>query len=322
MKIVYLKPQSTWRAELRSDTLWGLICWGIRYIWGEEQLFNMIAEFRSGNPPFLISSAFPYRVENGKAVCYLPKPLLKPFRLSHEELTPERMKSYKDYKKVKYLPLSVFKQLVFGKLDEKTFFLDQESSWKNYIQIKPKPQTYVHNTVDRLGGETEIYNASVYSTGGADGLYFFLRVIDSTYQKLLQALWPFWEHMGLGGDASIGRGFFKIQEEETEELFPNEEGKRFITLSLYSPASDETTMLAKHKNDTWYKLELRKGRVGGKLFVTSHILKQPILMFQEGSSFPVVKKNFYGQVQLVKNVETLPHKIYQYGYAFPVFSIT
>ncbi|RMD89830.1 MAG: hypothetical protein D6813_10040, partial [Calditrichaeota bacterium] len=109
--------------------------------------------------------------------------------------------------------------------------------------------------------------------------------------------------------------------EEVDDFGTQGDAKRFITLSLYSPTQDEINVFSQNKDSTWYQLELRKGRVGGKLYVTNHFLKQPVVMFQEGSSFPIVDgKSNFGYLQLVKNVETLPHKVYQYGYAFPIYS--
>jgi len=99
VKVIYLQPRSAWRAELRSDTLWGLLCWGVRYIWGESKLRNMIGQFDSGRPPFLISSAFPFREEKGEKTLYLPKPINRPFQFSDKDWTPERMKAYKNFKK-------------------------------------------------------------------------------------------------------------------------------------------------------------------------------------------------------------------------------
>ncbi|GAB4375354.1 MAG: type III-A CRISPR-associated RAMP protein Csm4 [Calditrichia bacterium] len=319
VKVIYLTPQSAWRNELRSDTLWGLICWGVCYIWGESKLLNMISEFQNGSPPFLVSSAFPYREEEGHKVLYLPKPYFRPFKLSDEEWTPERMKAYKAFKKVTYVPLSIFTQMIQGKLSEEEYFLKHESSWKRHKEILPQKRTYVHNSVDRLGGETDIYNVSLWGSAPLNGLYFFLRILNPEYENILRSLWPFFEHVGLGGDSSIGRGFFRISEEEEAEAFPvPDKAKRFVTLSLYSPTPDEIKVFSQSKDETWYQLEIRKGRVGGKLYVTSHILKQSVTMFREGSSFPAMDKSHYGCLQLVKNVETVPHKVYQYSYAFPV----
>ena len=316
MKVIYLKPRATWRTELRSDTLWGLVCWGVRYVWGEKQLLQMIAQYESGNPPFLISSAFPYRQKNGERILYLPKPLTRPFQLS--EWTPKRMKAYKDFKKIAYVPLTTFLKLINGEITEEEYFLQHEREWKACKELVPKKYTYVHNSVDRLGGETDIYNATLFRSTPHTGLFFFLKILNPDYKPILQSLWPFFEHVGFGGDASIGRGAFQIEEKEIDDITIPGEPKRFITLSLYAPTTDEMTIYSRDPESTWYQLQVRKGRIGGKLYVTNHFLKQPVVMFKEGSSFPLMDKNNYGRLQLVKNVETVPHKVYQYGYAFAV----
>ena len=228
------------------------------------------------------------------------------------------MKAYKKFKKLTYVPLKIFQKMISGELSEEKYFLEYKSEWQSYGDIFPKRRTYVHNTVDRLGGETGIYNISFWSSAHHTGLYFFLKILDQEYESILCSLWPFFEHVGLGGDASIGRGFFKITEDEIDDFMVPENAKHFVTLSLYSPTQDEIQVFSRQEDRAWYQLEQRKGRIGGKLYVTNNFLKQPLIMFKEGSSFPILNKSTFGRLQLVKNMEKDPRKVYQYGYAFAV----
>ncbi|RMG73182.1 MAG: CRISPR-associated protein Csm7, partial [Bacteroidetes bacterium] len=36
--VVYMKPRSGFRGSLRSDTLWGTLCWAMRLLYGETAL--------------------------------------------------------------------------------------------------------------------------------------------------------------------------------------------------------------------------------------------------------------------------------------------
>lgn len=72
MKTVYLEPKATFKTDLQSDTLFGLICWGIRQVFSEQKLEELLAQFAAGTPPFLLSSAFPFiRGEKGTYIIYL-----------------------------------------------------------------------------------------------------------------------------------------------------------------------------------------------------------------------------------------------------------
>lgn len=62
-KIVYLKPRSSYRPAMRSDTLWGAICWEMHMLYGEEKLKKFIACYASDHDRaegIYLSSAFPY----------------------------------------------------------------------------------------------------------------------------------------------------------------------------------------------------------------------------------------------------------------------
>lgn len=322
MKIIYLQPRSARRTELRSDTWWGLLCWGIRYVWDEPTLATMITQFNLGAPPFLLSSVFPYRAENGKRTLFLPKPLLEPFRMEDSEMNPEVVKQLKNYKKVAHVSLPIFRALVSGSLTEKDYFLNHSREWQQSPSLMEIKQILVQNTIDRLSGGTPgeggLYNSEVYFYPPGAGLYFLLRILDPAYEKILAALWPFFEHVGLGKDASTGKGAYFIREESVEDFTVTPSPARFITLSLYSPTPAEMKVFVRDQKKFWYKIATRQGRLGGKLFVTPHILKQPLRMLAEGSSFPALDKPFYGGLRLVKDVQDIPHKVYQYGYAFTV----
>jgi CRISPR-associated protein Csm4 len=79
MKIVWLKPKSGYVTDLRSVTLWGTICWGIRYLFGEEKLekgFIRRCKDPGSKPDFVISSAFPFKQHGTERILFFPNPLL------------------------------------------------------------------------------------------------------------------------------------------------------------------------------------------------------------------------------------------------------
>jgi len=66
-----LVPRSPLGSSLQSDTLAGHLLCFVRERDGEEALKNLISQFLEGDPPFILSSAFP----KGN----LPFPALPPF---------------------------------------------------------------------------------------------------------------------------------------------------------------------------------------------------------------------------------------------------
>lgn len=67
---ITIKLKSSVITPFHSDTLWGHICWALRYTQGEKELLDFIECYYSGEPPFVISNAFPKG--------YLPFPVLEP----------------------------------------------------------------------------------------------------------------------------------------------------------------------------------------------------------------------------------------------------
>ncbi|MBC7196763.1 MAG: hypothetical protein H5U39_05870, partial [Deferribacterales bacterium] len=86
MKIVYLYPKSTFRTDLRSDTLWGILCWAIRLVYGNEELERIIKSYIERKPEFIISSTFPFIIKDDKKWHYLPKPNIKENYIDQSQL--------------------------------------------------------------------------------------------------------------------------------------------------------------------------------------------------------------------------------------------
>lgn len=77
MKQIYLRPRSGVRSPLRSDTLFGLIVWGVRQVYGPGSVERFLAPLQKDVPqaPLVITSAFPYVERDGERVHFFPRPL-------------------------------------------------------------------------------------------------------------------------------------------------------------------------------------------------------------------------------------------------------
>ena len=76
-----ITPISSFATPLKGDTLFGQICWAIRYIYKEDRLNSLLQNYDT--EPFLI-------VSDGFASGYLPKPTL-PSALLNESLKDKKI---------------------------------------------------------------------------------------------------------------------------------------------------------------------------------------------------------------------------------------
>ena len=63
-----LRPRAPWATPWHADSLVGAVCWELLRRGGEDALTKLLARFRNGEPPFLLSDACPAGL--------LPRPLV------------------------------------------------------------------------------------------------------------------------------------------------------------------------------------------------------------------------------------------------------
>ncbi len=315
MKIVFLKPRSAFRNQLRSDSLFGLIIWGIEKIHGEEAAADLINDFQNNQPPFLVSSAFPYQIEGGSSILYFPKPVNRPLQV---EIKNETMTQYKDYKKVKWIPDTIFYRYANGELSEEEFFVD--GLWKDIKNPWGKTEQVMHNSIDRISNASTglFYTLEHFIENG--GLYFLVDERKEGMESMLRGVFQFYEHIGFGGDASTGKGAFDFKTETYEMPLLSEDGVCKLNLSLYYPRKDEVTHFSNNPKKVWYRMELRKGKVGGRLHIQPDVWKKGVNVFSEGSIFPAIPdRKVYGAFPIVKErTKQQNFDVFYNGYALMV----
>ena len=98
-------------------------------------------------------------------------------------------------------------------------------------------QIVSHNTIDRISGSTlpqgGLFSSEEYYFYKDTGIYFLLDIRDNQVEPKLSALWPFFEHIGLGGDASIGKGSYKFIEEDFSGFSNNPDVKKTLFFFLF-----------------------------------------------------------------------------------------
>ena len=302
--LVYIKPLSTF-PKLHSDTLFGALTSAISELY-PDLVDEMLNEFEAGNPPFLISSAFPVIFNEDEKIKFYPKLII------NSDLSGIDSKVIKDYKKVDYIEEKLFHGLINGDLSEKDIlnnynkyyrFSNLLMSEKADVDIGFGENILPNNSVNRLFHETKIF----YTQGDSYkniGLFFLVEVFNDDYNQIIESAVKFLKDRGFGRDISTGKGHFDYEIDNSIQFSNESDSNIFVTLSRYIPAEEEL----KRINDySYYEIDSKRGRDK-----TGEIRKQ-VRFFKEGSVFPNYQKN-YGNI--IKSGDVNP--AVEYGYAFPL----
>lgn len=307
--IIYIEPKSLF-PQLSSDTLYGAIFSAISNLYED---FDELLDLFKKTPPFLISSAFPF-VWGEKWVHFFPKPIGDVPGL-------ENMKDregIKRLKKVKYVHESIFNKWINGEVDEAfllknidNYEIKDGSIYPKEVKLKFNIESLdsARNSINRITQSADIF----YSSGNFyknAGLFFLVRFINEEYRKkysevVLGAV-KFLGDRGIGEDISSGKGHFEIIEFSDKEIIhESEKGNRFVSLSRYLPTKEEIKTYHT-KNNLWYDIITKRGRSS-----EGRIRKQ-VRFFSEGSTFPDLGKEIYGELIPVEK------KAIEFGYAYNV----
>ncbi len=286
---------------IRSDTLSAAIV----SIWAlmEPQKATLLAE----NPPFILSSAFPFFRET----YFLPRPVAsQAVRLSNEKLGVG-----KRLKKIRWLETSLWKQVAGGQS------LDDPDSLHIWQDSLATPSAVGANFPDRLWAEEERPRLSIerHSNRSAEGqifhfgriyfhhqggLYFFARFSDDASREDFEFALSLLADSGIGGDRNSGNGLFQWDHGPDLGMIDPGNGPS-IAISLVNPSPIDC-------RENWldgaaYSLVSRGGWIGG-----TGLRRSRIRMFGEGSMF---RRPLEGRVVEV-SPEPAGHPVFRDGRGF------
>lgn len=248
-----IKPLGNFATELKGDTLFGQLCWAIRYKFKEDRLIELLHDYEE--KPFLI-------VSDGFAKGYLPKPTAPSSFLKEESdlkkenrkkiwLTLEDLenKNFKNAKRDKDIGNNQTKTVVVkNSLNYRTFTTGEEGVFAPYGE-----------------SETSINQRDIYFL--LDETKFSLKELDEALTLLSQ--------MGYGKNQTIGKGFFSFSDfkKVTQNIKETDE---FMTLSpsILQDLED--------KKEVYYEPFTRFGKHGASLSNKTPF-KKPILMANSGA---------------------------------------
>lgn len=202
-----IKPLSSFATALKGDTLFGQLCWGIRFAFGEQRLNTLLADYL--NKPFLV-------VSDAFLSGYLPKPL------APLEMLEKNTSEKKQIRKKIWLSLNDLQKGNFS-----SAIPESENSKKVEYSIKNSINRLTFTTGDDFAPFSE---AETFFSSFLD-IYFLLDEDRFTKAELVSALQSV-AAVGYGKNASIGKGRFEFDELKSVELCKDLGGNTaFMTLS-------------------------------------------------------------------------------------------
>lgn len=328
------------RPYVPADTLFSALCSTWRELYGSASLLTEILPRNTAPdvptllPPFFLTSAFPF----AGAVYFFPKPLVRAQNL----IVPEGQG--KDFRSVRFVSEAIFAKFIsaqllqfdqahcgngrevwFDRVDEqdelREFWIaanDDYEFWR--VNVRPRV------TLDRVNSASQIWHiGSVHFKPNA-GLWFAVDFADEQnvdFRQKFEACLRLLGDTGLGGERGGGYGLFDFDVISTKVLPTVEAASAFITLAPFCPG-DEQELARLTSDRPAYEIITRRGWIGSREGSTYR--RKTIWMLGEGSVFSGTGRPRPGTlVDLTPEIwrgpivpESKKHRVYRYGYAFPV----
>ncbi len=289
-----IKPLSSFITPWQSDTIYGHIFWALRFLYGEEELKNVIDEFKSFNPPFICSNGF----INDYIPYFGSKVVEKNIKNDVKEL--EKIKRLKRIKEYEIADFNKMRKEGIDKLSLEKYL----GRAKGFLE-----SSVTHNTVNRLAGtttENSLYNLEEKFIDGTVSIYIKLRN-DYEVEKLYSAL-KYIEANGFGKKSSSGKGQIEIKEfEEYKDFESNFDYNGYIVLSNYVPREGDYSEVISGEILT------KRGKVAEGSEIAEFPFKKPFVYYVPGSIFREAKNRIKGRV--LEKIHIDP-KVVQIGIPF------
>lgn len=350
---IKLKVHTALGTPLSADTLFGHLCWALRYQQGEPTLQTFLNDYTKGTPPLLLSDPFPQgfwpmphlprltKTQQDKLEDRLSKmtrqELLKHIGTQNqddEELPvpiaanqPNAIELFDILKwlyKLRWLPDKALRDLA-GRLSTSSifnwFFDDQNSCGKPNL---PGETIVPHNTINRLTGTTgdkdSFFFTREFHIHPADPPIFHLLAASPSYTADQLQQW-FTDALTAGYGKYKFRGKGKVTVESVSPFQPPavSRANAALLLAACTPAADDPA-------DGFWKLQTKFGKLGGDWAVGPHPsgihnpFKKPLIMLTAGSILKTDSpRPFYGRLvdDIHRNFDEVRH--YAIAPALPVF---
>jgi CRISPR-associated protein Csm4 len=283
-----IKPVSTFATDLQGDTLFGQMCWAIRYGFGEEKLKTLLSSYKE--EPFMI-------VSDGFASGYLPKPSL-PSNLLSENPDDKKINRRKIWLKSEYLQNAQFSK---AKTNKEIGYVNEKASVvKNSINYK----TFT------TGDEGfDPYSEEEIQISDHD-IYILLDEEKFSLEDLQKSM-TIVSEMGFGKNSSIGKGRFSFSD-FVEVSLPKQNSNVFMTLS-------NSTLEELECKNVFYTPITKFAKHGASL-ATASAFKKPLLLAKSGSVIVFVENKSVQYIgKAIKGHSAYKETVHQgYSIAIPL----
>ena len=286
---------------LHSDTLFSALLNSFVNLYPADESFVK-------NPPFVISSAFPFY----KDTLFIKKPYVR-LPIKQEVFEHNRKK----VKKTAFISLALFEELASGReitISEENFldggFLSDSIINEKIYTVQERPRS----SVARNNSKTDIFYTTAVHFSEHAGLYFFASFENENIKKQFDSALYLLGDTGIGGNRSNGYGLFNVLNVEKFEN-PFTSGDYSVALSLYHPKKEEVENGI--LEDAHFSVTSRQSWI----FAGSAepYRSKRVKMFEEGSVFSGCSAE--GDVvditpAIVENIHIFNHRIYRFGKLF------
>jgi CRISPR-associated protein Csm4 len=285
---IRIRPLSPWASPWRSDTIFGSICWRWLELYGRD-FETMIEEFEAGGePPFLLSDAWPGNL--------LPLP-------AHIRIEPELVADRKKWKPPLYVSESSFQRIAAG----------QDRSAKEVFSSVVLSFTRVQTAINRESGtaaERQLFELDCQYIDSRQGiLTVYIRT--DKYLDRLAACFHALTLTGYGKKSSSGLGEFELlgDPERCEWLDTVPNANAFVALNHFAPATTDPIDGIWRTHVTYPKFHSNSVR---DVFKGAIVMLSPGSVFRTSDGHP---RTWYGSILQVPRPE-IP-KALHYALCFP-----
>ncbi|MDN3515854.1 MAG: hypothetical protein NG747_15875 [Candidatus Brocadia sp.] len=313
-----ITPCAPFQTPLHSDTLFGHICWALRYLKGENEFLKFLKTFDDKNAPLILSSGFPKG--------FLPMPVLRPLSIVEENELWEAYKKGGQTRLDFTMEMKIFKKLSYIEITAIEMLKNNLSYYHLYTKhlygeillekkdiLKTEQVEVWHNSKNRL--TDRVSEGKLFAkedTFYKDDMELCVYVEDTYFgMNGVSEIFDFISRSGYGADKSVGRGSFNYTLVEGWELPESDNPNGFMTLSHYHPKHGDF-------HDGFYDISTKFGKIGGHWAagIDGGPFKMPVLMLNPGAIFITNnQKSFYGG--LIPNVHKQKDVVH-YGIALPL----
>ncbi len=280
-----ITPTSNFATTLKGDTVFGHICWAIRFVFGKNRLEELLSKYE--NTPFLI-------VSDGFVEGYLPKPKIP------SELLGEDSDKKKENRKKIWLTLE---ELISG---------DFTSAKKDENVNADKSISTIRNSINYKTFKTDDKNFTPYGESEfairKKDIYFLIDEDNFSLEELKQAF-DLLSQSGYGKDTTIGKGRFEFS--DFVEVETKQSSKTFMTLSPFSPKGLVCEKI-------FYEPFTRFGKMGANR-AFKNAFKKPILLADSASVVHFEEKKSLQYIgKAIKNISNAYKDVVHQGYSIVI----